>query len=862
MTKQELARKIWNTANELRDKIEASEYKDYILGFIFYKFLSDHELEFLRDNYYTEEDIEDLQDDDENADFVKGQLGYIIPYKYLYSTWRKDPDFGIQNVTDGLNRFKDHNISAQHKKVYEGIFDTLLTGLSKLGSTSQEQTKAAKELLELIEDIPMSRSQDYDTLGFIYEYLISNFAANAGKKAGEFYTPHEVSILMSEIIAYHLRGQENIKIYDPCSGSGSLLLNIGQSVAKHLKNKNGIQYYAQELKENTYNLTRMNLVMKGILPDNIITRWGDSLDKDWPLFESDDNFETTYTPLFDLSAVTMNPPYSQKWKPQNKENDPRFSEYGVAPKGKADYAFLLHGFYHLKQGGIQTIVLPHGVLFRGASELDIRKALVEKNCIDTIIGLPANIFFGTGIPTIIMILKKGRTDDNILIIDASKGFRKEGKNNKLRACDIKKIVDTYIARKDVEKYARVVTRDEVRANDYNLNIPRYVDSSEPAEPVDIYATMFGGLPKDEINEKFSKQFDVFKGLSEALFEDSDTPYTALRNIDVKSVIESTESVKDFKALFRKDFEDFPQYLDEKLINGMENVNIQSGEGEIADDIFKRFDAIPLCDKYEAYQILHENWLNISEDLEKIQGEGKAAIIQVDPNMVKKKDKNGKEHEVQDGFVGHVIPFDLVQREYLKDDVVAIESLSNEVAEISNKYDELLESIDEEDRNGTYISEDGTKFVPKDVKEAIKDYIRKKKPEIADEGSLEEKLIKVYRLNEKEKELNSSIRKAKAELHLKTKEKIESLTDEEQKSLLYKKWIEPLVSAIDEMPGNVISDLEKQIIALYKKYEFPSSTTDHEIKATEKDLVGMLKDLSGNSYDDAGLEEFIKQLGGV
>ncbi len=861
MTKQELARKIWNTANELRDKIEASEYKDYILGFIFYKFLSAHELEFLRSNYYTEEDIENLKDDDEDADFVKSQLGYIIPYEYLYSTWRKNSDFNIQNVTDGLNRFKDHNISQQHKKVYEGIFDTLLTGLSKLGSNSQEQTKAAKDLLGLIEDIPMSSSQDYDTLGFIYEYLISNFAANAGKKAGEFYTPHEVSVLMSEIIAYHLKGQENIKIYDPCSGSGSLLLNIGQSVAKHLKNKNGVQYYAQELKENTYNLTRMNLVMKGILPDNIITRRGDSLDKDWPLFESDDNFETTYTPLFDLSAVTMNPPYSQKWKTQNKENDPRFSDYGVAPKGKADYAFLLHGFYHLKQGGIQTIVLPHGVLFRGASELDIRKALVEKNCIDTIIGLPANIFFGTGIPTIIMVLKKGRTDDDILIIDASKGFKKEGKNNKLRACDIKKIVDTYIARKDVEKYARVVTRDEVRANDYNLNIPRYVDSSDPADTVDIYATMFGGLSKDEINDKFSKEFDVFKGLNEALFEDTDTPYTALRNTDIKSVIENTDSVKEFKDHFKKELENLPEYFEDKLINGMESISIQSGESEFADEIFKRFKAIPLCDKYEAYQILHDNWVNISEDLEKIQSEGRSAITQVDPNMIKKKDKNGKENEVQDGFAGHVIPFDLVQKEYLRDDVTAIEKLSNEVAEIGSRYDEILESIDEEEKS-TFISEDGTKFVPKDVKETIKDYIRKKNPEIADKDSLEEKLINVYRLNEKERDLNSQIRKAKAALHLRTKEKIESLTAEEQKNLLYKKWIEPLISAIDEMPGNIISELEKQIWTLYKKYEFPSNTTDHEIKSIEKDLVGMLKELSGNAYDNEGIEEFIKQLGGV
>ena len=232
------------------------------------------------------------------------------------------------------------------------------TGLSKLGETSGARTKAISDLLGLIKDIPMDERQGYDVLGFIYEYLISNFAANAVKKAGEFYTPHEVSLLMSKIVANHLKSKENIAIYDPTSGSGSLLINIGRSAAKYMDSEQ-VQYYAQELKENTYNLTRMNLVMRGITPANIFTRNADTLEDDWPI-DLD-----SYPPVLRVDAVVSNPPYSQPWNPEGKDSDPRYSEYGLAPKSKADYAFLLHDLYHIKPDGIMTIVLPHGVLFRG-----------------------------------------------------------------------------------------------------------------------------------------------------------------------------------------------------------------------------------------------------------------------------------------------------------------------------------------------------------------------------------------------------------------------------------------------------------------------------------------------------------------
>lgn len=356
MNKQQLAAKIWESANQMRSKIEANDYKDYILGFIFYKFLSDKQVQFLLQNDFDNELISKVSEaDTDTVKFVQDELGYFIAYDNLFSTWVNDgKDFDIAYVRDALSAFS-RLINPDHKDLFDGIFTTLETGLSKLGESAAAQTKAAMSLIHLINDIPMKSKQDYDVLGFIYEYLISHFAANAGKKAGEFYTPHEVSVLMSEIMAEHLKNRKDIQIYDPTSGSGSLLINIGQSVEKRLDAQNNIRYYAQELKQNTYNLTRMNLFMRGILPNNIITRNADTLEDDWPI----DN-EKTHEPMR-VDAVVSNPPYSQKWDPEFKNKDPRYAPFGLAPKTKADYAFLLHDLYHLKPDGIMTIVLPHGV---------------------------------------------------------------------------------------------------------------------------------------------------------------------------------------------------------------------------------------------------------------------------------------------------------------------------------------------------------------------------------------------------------------------------------------------------------------------------------------------------------------------
>ena len=576
----------------------------------------------------------------------------------------------------------------------------------KLGESSGARTKAIRDLIYLIKDIPMDGKQDYDVLGFIYEYLISNFAANAGKKAGEFYTPHEVSLLMSEIVAYHLKDREEIKIYDPTSGSGSLLINIGQCAARYMGNGNNIKYYAQELKENTYNLTRMNLVMRGILPDNIVTRNGDTLEEDWPYFEENDPVNT-YDPLF-VDAVVSNPPYSQAWNPNDKENNPRFSDYGLAPKGKADYAFLLHDLYHIRNDGIVTIVLPHGVLFRGGEEGTIRKNLIDHNNIDAIIGLPANIFFGTGIPTIIMVLRKNKKDSDVLIIDASKGFEKDGKNNKLRACDIKRIVDAYKERPEkIKKFARRVSRAEIIQNDYNLNIPRYVDSSEKAESWDIYASMFGGIPEAELQD-LSAYWTAFPHLKAALFSPDNEAYCRLNVQNLKNAVLNHPDVVAFKTAFQNAFSDFDAYLKSALIDGMTQLNAASEEERLSREIFARLAEISLVDRYAAYQLLDDDWKKIAIDLEIIQTEGFAATKQVDPNMVLKKDA-----EVQDGWVGHVLPFELVQSVKMHEEVAALRAKETRLAEIAGEYESYLDELSEEDKEQDFVN-DGA-FVAAEVK---------------------------------------------------------------------------------------------------------------------------------------------------
>lgn len=864
MNKQQLASKIWESANQMRSKIEANEYKDYILGFIFYKYLSDKLLAFATAEGFTDEDFSAVTEDDaETVDHFKSNLGYFIVHQHLFSTWLdQTSDFGVANVREALSAFS-RLIHPNHKRLFDGIFKTLETGLSKLGETAAKQTKAIGELLQLIKDIPMDGKQGYDVLGFIYEYLIGMFAANAGKKAGEFYTPHEVSVLMSEVIAHHLKDRKTIQIYDSTSGSGSLLLNIGQAIAKHICNQGGIKYYAQELKENTYNLTRMNLIMRGIRPDDIVTRNADTLEDDWPYFDEQDPVNS-YNPLY-LDAVVSNPPYSQKWDPQHKDVDPRYARFGVAPKSKADYAFLLHDLYHLKPNGIMAIVLPHGVLFRGGEEGVIRKQLIENDHLETIIGLPSNIFFGTGIPTVILVLRQKRESSDVLFVDASKGFAKEGKNNKLRACDIKKITDVVIARATVPGFSRLVPKTELQgeANDYNLNIPRYVDSSEPPESWDLYASMFGGIPLSEL-DALADFWKAFPNLRVALFTLDGTPYAQPKAGDLAAALRQHPEVTKFNDAFTRAFDGFKPWLHSELIGKMLTLQVPRLEALICDELFARLarvGTVPLIDKYHAYQVLDDHWQPIAVDLEILQTEGFGATRMVDPNYVVKK-KDGKDVEVQDGWNGRVLPFDLVQVAHHKKELDALRNKETELADVVAELEELVEGFSDEDKAKDTFNEAGDRFVAKVVAAEAKELTAEAKisGDFASD-SYETKIIQAARVLAKEKSLKAVIKKDAAALHLKTKATIEAMSDEQVTSLLESKWLSPLVDELHRQPALMTGNLVARLQALVEKYRVTYADNARDIKKAEKALVFMLGELDGGEFDLKGIEELKTSLSG-
>ena len=699
-------------------------------------------------------------------------------------------------------------------------------------------------------------------LGYVYEYLIGNFAANAGKKAGEFYTPHEVAILMSEIVAEHHKDKvaehhkdkDKIEIYDPTSGSGSLLLTIGKSVGRHIEDKNRVKYYAQELKENTYNLTRMNLVMRGIRPGNIDTRCADSLDEDWPIQKTGPD---AGKPLY-VDAVVSNPPYSQHWDPTDAEMDARFKDYGVAPKSKADYAFLLHELHHLKPDGVMTIVLPHGVLFRGApddgAEGQIRKRLIEKNQIDAIIGLPANIFFGTGIPTLVMVLKQHRQNDDILIIDASKGFEKDGKQNKLRASDIKRIADTWRDRADVPGFSRKVSRDEVRENNYNLNIPRYVDSSEAPEQYDIYATMFGGIPNSEI-DKLQKYWEVFPLLKKRLF----TPipgkaYSRRRDEDVLGAFMLSSDAHEFKDQFYDAIDGLADKMDNVLVENVMTVKEMQAHDELAAEIFHRLENVPLVDCYRVYQLLSNQWQMIVNDIETIQTEGLDAVRTVEPAMKLVKDGDD-EKEVPDGMKGRILPFELVQEDNdcLEKYVDAVKAKENRQESITSEIDELIESFTEDETQEYMEGEDS----PKPDKAKIKKDAKAKGDDI--EPETKGKLQKLAALWDEQTKLNKALKEARQTLTDKTIEYIQGLSDDSAKMWISEKWVGPVMKGIADTPDAICEELEKAVDAMSQKYATSYHDLNKQLTEAQEELSGLISQLEGDESSIEGLNALMNSF---
>ncbi|MFT8411916.1 MAG: type I restriction-modification system subunit M [Schleiferilactobacillus perolens] len=486
---QQLYQALWNSADILRSKMDASQYKNYLLGLIFYKYLSDRLLYFASQELETPtDDIQQAQKNYETAyndpdlhalliENLKDEFAYIIEPQLTFTTLINsinDNSFQLETLAQGFRNIEQSN------PYWNDLFSDIDLYSRSLGPTPQKQSDVIQSVMKTLATMNLTGAQAADVLGDAYEYLIGQFASDSGKKAGEFYTPQPVARLMTQIAIHGKEDVQGLTVYDPTMGSGSLLLNA----RRYSHQVANIRYFGQELNTSTYNLAKMNMILHGVSIGNQNLHNADTLDQDWPTDEPTN---------FDM--VLMNPPYSAHWSADKGfKDDPRYSAYGVlAPKSKADFAFLLHGYYHLKNTGTMAIVLPHGVLFRGNAEGKIRKSLLENGAIDAVIGLPPNIFYNTSIPTTIIILKKARTSRDVFFIDASREFEKGKNQNILTTENIKKITETYYARKDIDKYAHLASFDEIQDNEFNLNIPRYVDTFEPEPEV----------PLDQLAQKIS-----------------------------------------------------------------------------------------------------------------------------------------------------------------------------------------------------------------------------------------------------------------------------------------------------------------------------------------------------------------------
>ena len=829
ITSEEIKRRLWDGANELRGSMDASRYKDYMLGLMFYKFLSDKTLETFKSTAGLGQISEaELIDEyaktradygDELDIMIQKVLGYYVIPEYLYQTWLKDinaGDFEVQKVTDSLNNFERTIAVSGDSDDFKGLFSSSTLDLTDtaLGSNLYERSKNIKALILLFADLNMVALQKGDVLGDAYEYLIGQFAMESGKKAGEFYTPRQVSEVMAQIAAK----TSNVKsIYDPTVGSGSLLLTVKKHLTEEVQKD--LSYYGQEKNTATYNLTRMNLLLHGVRPEKMTIKNGDTLSQDWP----EDPDRPNEGVLFD--AVVMNPPYSAKnWnKAGLKVSDPRFEIAGVLPPdSKGDFAFLLHGLFHLGQNGTMAIVLPHGVLFRGSSEGEIRKRLLEKNCIDTIIGLPNNLFTNTGIPVCVLILKKNRAvGDPVLVIDASKSFIKVGKQNVLQEKDIAKIVDTYVERADIKGYSHLATREEIIKNDFNMNIPRYVEAIAEEIPHDVDGHLYGGIPQKNINE-----LEILQSAVKAVLDSALSPVRDGYSVLTKSIDELTDDVLNDSRVVAKSegikarAEDFIQEYWDKL-HEIDNVlNVKPLMEEMLVHIKEILSEFNFIDIYDGYQIVAEIWKDaLTHDAELIAGSDFYTVGRTrEPNMVTK-GAGEKKREEQDGWVGAIVPNDLIAKRLYSDELQAIEDKKNRVGEIETELTELVEAAKVEDSEENAALYDALKKneddEPQDSFEnkAVKAELKK-----ATKGTIEYDLLKKAEgLIAEKSALGKEIKTDEKELKEAIYERILILADKEIDALVFEKWFGTTVADLVSLVEMPLKDELATLEMLSKRY---------------------------------------------
>jgi len=681
--------------------------------------------------------------------------------------------------------------------------------------------------------------QKGDVLGDAYEYLIGQFAMESGKKAGEFYTPRQVSEVMAQIAAK----TSNVKsIYDPTVGSGSLLLTVKKHLSKEVQKD--LSYYGQEKNTATYNLTRMNLLLHGVRPEKMTIKNGDTLAQDWP----EDPDHPNEGVLFD--AVVMNPPYSAKnWnKAGLKVSDPRFEIASVLPPdSKGDFAFLLHGLYHLGQNGTMAIVLPHGVLFRSSSEGVIRERLIEKNRIDTIIGLPSNLFTNTSIPVCILILKKNRNvGDPILVIDASKSFIKVGKQNVLQEKDIAKIVDTYVERAEIKGYSHLAYREDIIKNEYNMNIPRYVEAIDDEIPQDVDGHLYGGIPQKNINELEILQSVVKNVLDSALSSVRDG-YSVL----IKPIIELTDDVlNDSRVVaisddIRAKADGFIRKYWDKLCQIDSVLHVNPLMEEMLGSIKKILSGYSFIDIYDGYQIVAEIWKDaLIHDTELIAVSDFYTVGRTrEPNMVTK-GTGDKKREEQDGWVGAIVPNDLIAKRLYSNELRAIENKKVRVSEIETELTELAEAakVEDSDENAALydVLKKNKDDEPQDSfdSKAVKTELKK-----ATKGTSEYDLLKkVESLLDEKSGLVQEIRAEEKELKEAIYERILVLTNKEIDELVFEKWFGTTIADLVNLAEAPLKGELATLEMLHKRYANTLSGIDEQANRLVSELEAMMSEL--------------------
>ena len=851
ITSDEIKKRLWGGANELRGSMNASQYMDYMLGLMFYKFLSDKTLEQVRmtEQLYelTEEELvnhyKNVYDEYQKQyiDLIRQQLGYYIQPEYLYQRWIQDINegrFELETIRTSLDDFERTIAGGQNPDDFENLFSSLDLTNQALGKDLNERSKNIKELISLFADLNMVALQKTDILGDAYEYLIGQFAMEAGKKAGEFYTPRQVSEVMAQIVT--LSGDVT-SVYDPTVGSGSLLLTVKQHLSS--QEQKNLNYYGQEKNTATYNLTRMNLLLHGVRPEKMTIRNADTLAQDWP----EDPKRPSEAVQFD--AIVMNPPYSlKKWNSDGLTiSDPRFSFVGMMPPDKTgDYAFLLHGLYHLGQKGTMAIVLPHGVLFRSGAEGAIRQRLIDKNYIDAIIGLPGKLFANTGIAVCIVVLKKNRSiGDSILVIDASKHFTKGKDHNILQDKDIARIVDTYSQRIENTGYSHLVSLDEIKKNDYNLNIPRYVEQIETEIPHHVDAHLYGGIPKEDFN-KLPILTTVTKDILSMHLQEIRNGYYDIKNMDTLRVdILDSASVEEVNGKLNKRIEVYV----EKYWENLKSVNEQTGlaglKSAMLADAKRLFMDIKWVDPYEAYQVVAELWNTIfNHDLEIIAASGfYESARMTEPNMVSKGQGKNK-RMVQEGVRGSIIPNDLIEEILFSEKKKELEVIQVELENVSDELSELVEAAKVEESDEYYALNDLIKR--NDEGETTETFDAKLvKKELKNLGPTDDAYQLVKQTNdllEKTKKLKRISKNNREALNDEICARFGTLTHDEIDQLLRIKWFGSFVAVMtDILRAPILKEIDT-LLMLKTRYSDTVRSLDAAIDDLEKSIEDMMKEL--------------------